>query len=940
MNSDEDDRNSVPLLPGSGEEDVDMKRSAEDSGDEDETGASAHAAAAPTPPSSNRNLGDPARAVVERRIESFFYQLLNGCGRASCSNPDCRSSGMTGEMSPNDAALRAVQCVKLGAILCRRDEQQRAEESPSKPAAKMTKTSPTPPGSHPSTSCALREDPPSFTASSSQPSSTPAPVSMSSSTNSSSFASSTPREVVYLTEATLATLVEDCVQNDDFTPFIRKIGRVFSSSDGMNRSFLKEEIYRSPSFASKSLVENPETNFKNGSTNLDIPSVRRAFQILQKVPEDVYVSPLTNILMLLFDAVELELKFRKVLEQDPNYLNLFLIVMEMPMLPKEEFSTTVLPALCKAAAQLPLIGQAGLARIWSRFEAGKLRAYVQMIQNYLTHRVITGNYDSHFGVNDDDNIVSPTCLMKILYYASLYGAPRDIPTTLPPEAVATAGGPVSSADLQSSAADGPTAASDDLFGEDLFGGHASTSSALFPGSKKEGNPLDQLAIELEVQAIDVRDPLVQFADFYNEPLSEAVEMDKDYSYFREDHHRFSFMNYSFVLTPSVKALGLFYDSRIRMHAVRRMNLIQSTISGTASQPYLKITVRRDNLIEDALNELEMVSMQDPGDLRKQLVVEFVNEQGVDEGGVSKEFFQLIVESLFNPDFAMFTTDPETKVAWFNPTSFESDRQYTLIGIIFGLAIYNNVILNVNFPRVVYKKLMGRRGTFHDLKDYNPTLYQSLCDLLASKDDDMESSFMVNFRVGYKDVFDNPLWHDLVEDGENIFVNKENRLEFVERYADFILNGCIASQFRAFKRGFNMVTEESPLNLLFRPDEVELLVCGSKEYNFDALEDSTEYDQGYTASSQTVRDFWSVVHNDMDEEAKRKLLQFTTGSDRVPMGGMSQLKLIIAKHGPNSDRLPTAHTCFNVLLLPDYQDREKLKERLFKAISYSQGFGML
>lgn len=52
-------------------------------------------------------------------------------------------------------------------------------------------------------------------------------------------------------------------------------------------------------------------------------------------------------------------------------------------------------------------------------------------------------------------------------------------------------------------------------------------------------------------------------------------------------------------------------------------------------------------------------------------------------------------------------------------------------------------------------------------------------------------------------------------------------EFVDMYADFLLNTSVERQFRAFRRGFQMVTDESPLNLLFRPEEVEQLVCGSK-----------------------------------------------------------------------------------------------------------------
>lgn len=110
-------------------------------------------------------------------------------------------------------------------------------------------------------------------------------------------------------------------------------------------------------------------------------------------------------------------------------------------------------------------------------------------------------------------------------------------------------------------------------------------------------------------------------------------------------------------------------------------------------------------------------------------------------------------------------------------------------------------------------------------------------------------------------------------------------------------------------------------------------------DFLELEKSTEYEGGYTKDTPIIIEFWKVVHL-MPEESKLKLLEFTTGSDRVPVGGLSRLKLIITRHGPDSDRLPTSHTCFNVLLLPEYNNKEKLEERLLKAINYSKGFGML
>lgn len=85
-------------------------------------------------------------------------------------------------------------------------------------------------------------------------------------------------------------------------------------------------------------------------------------------------------------------------------------------------------------------------------------------------------------------------------------------------------------------------------------------------------------------------------------------------------------------------------------------------------PYLRLKVRCDHIIDDALVRLEMIAIENPADLKKQLYVEFEGEQRVDEGGVSKEFFQLVVEEIFNPDIGMFTYDESTKFFWFNPSS--------------------------------------------------------------------------------------------------------------------------------------------------------------------------------------------------------------------------------------------------------------------------------
>lgn len=761
-----------------------------------------------------------------------------------------------------------------------------------------------------------------------------------------------PRAYRMLTEELLLGLVSECQASGNYTPLIHALGQVFSRDKFLKRSFprrrspppcssgedggLTKEDLRSmevdmdkdqdslellddpPEAAASappeddmvlepssalSILEAASREQVNEEILVDVESVRRSYNALFSIPDLPFLDALVNAIMILCENLEIALRYHNAYMRDPSLLSAFVVLLELPLL-EGPLCGSALHALCRACALLPPQAHARLAKQWgAQCPPHRLRNTLNALHQVITARVIEGHFGRDFGVADDELLVAAIKTMKVLFISNVLGG-----------------------ELEQCREEEDVGAEDGL------------QLPRDPTQVPKEDPVWEL---LAVKVADCRKPLIPWEEFYNEPLSEQLETDRGFVHSHRgasNSKEFSFLAHAFVLTPAVKALGLYYDNRIRMYSERHLSVIQMLVGGAPANPYLRLNVRRDHLIDDALHRLELVAMESPSSLKKQLVVEFEGEQGIDEGGVSKEFFQLVVEEIFNPDIAMFTLNGETQTYWFNPTSFESDAQFKLIGIILGLAIYNNVILDVHFPMVVYRKLLGRKGTFHDLLDWNPVLATGLQQLLDYKGDDMEEVFMQTFRITYKDVFGCVLAHDLKENGDAILVNQDNKWEFVDLYTDFLLNTSIQKQFGAFRRGFLLVTEDSPLEVLFRPEEVELLVCGSKNFDFNALEESTEYDGGYSAGSPIIRHFWELVH-EFSQEQKRKLLQFATGSDRVPVGGLSKLKLVIARHGTDSERLPTAHTCFNVLLLPEYSSKEKLADRLLKAINYSKGFGM-
>jgi ubiquitin-protein ligase E3 A len=436
---------------------------------------------------------------------------------------------------------------------------------------------------------------------------------------------------------------------------------------------------------------------------------------------------------------------------------------------------------------------------------------------------------------------------------------------------------------------------------------------------------------------------VNFSEFYNDAVNTMVDLESDYRrWMRSKSEKllgfssFSFCNYPYILDANSKSKVLEIDAQFQQSIRMRESLTQSlmkTGNVTMSQLFFILKVDREHLLETTLNGLVG---QDPRDYKKQLRVMFTGEEGVDEGGVKKEFFQLLIKQVFDVNFGMFTYNEGQRFFWFNADSLEGNNTFRLMGILLGLAIYNSVILDVHFPTLVYKKLLERGLNLEDdLMDFDPDLARGLKQLLEYEGNVAEVYDRV-FQVETES-FGVVKKVDLKPNGANIILTNENRKEYVDLYVNWVLNESIASQFKAFKNGFDIVCKGPPLEL-FKFEELELMIIGSSKLDFDALERATVYVEGYKKDDAYIKEFWKVVKS-LDEEEKKKFLFFVTGSDRAPIRGLGSMEFIIMKNGePNS--IPTSHTCFSHLLLPKYESVEQLREKLLLAINNSRGFGLM
>jgi E3 ubiquitin-protein ligase HUWE1 len=357
----------------------------------------------------------------------------------------------------------------------------------------------------------------------------------------------------------------------------------------------------------------------------------------------------------------------------------------------------------------------------------------------------------------------------------------------------------------------------------------------------------------------------------------------------------------------------------------------------------RVTINRKQVLTDSFARLQYLR---PSEVRGRVMIEFAGEEGIDAGGLTREWYVLMAREMFNPDAALFELSPSgdgSYQPYKNSGVNELHLSYfRFIGRVIGKAVFDGYLVDAHFTRPFYKHLLGIPLNYDDMEAFDPEFHKSLSFMLehplaASGLDHLTFSETKNYFGVETDV-------ELIPDGANVAVTDENKLEYVNLVAAHRMTDSIRDQIAAFSRGFNEIVPHDVVRIL-NPSELELLISGTPSIDVADLKNNTEY-QGYSASAPQVRWFWEVVE-DLTEEDRARLLMFVTGTSKVPLDGFKALQGISGPqkfqihraYGAESGRLCSAHTCFNQLDLPEYATKEELRDRLMFAISEgSEGFG--
>uniref|UniRef100_H2LTE0 Ubiquitin-protein ligase E3B n=1 Tax=Oryzias latipes TaxID=8090 RepID=H2LTE0_ORYLA len=393
-------------------------------------------------------------------------------------------------------------------------------------------------------------------------------------------------------------------------------------------------------------------------------------------------------------------------------------------------------------------------------------------------------------------------------------------------------------------------------------------------------------------------------------------------------------------------------------------------TSSASPHVTHITIRRSRMLEDGYDQLRRLPVNS---IKGVIRVKFVNDLGVDEAGIDqdgvfKEFLEEIIKKVFNPALNLFKTTSGDERLYPSPTSYIHENHLLLfefVGKMLGKAIYEGIVVDVPFASFFLSQVLGHHhSSFYSSIDELPSLdsefYKNLTSIKRYDGDVGDLGLTLSYD---EDVMGQLVCHELIPGGKTIPVTNENKISYIHLMAHFRMHTQIKEQTAAFIRGFRCIINPEWLHMFSTP-EVQRLVSGDNaEIDLDDLKKHTVYYGGFHSSHRVIIWLWDILSSDFNAEERAMFLKFVTSCSRPPLLGFAYLKppfsircvevsddqdtgdtlgsvlrgfFTIRKKEPGG-RLPTSSTCFNLLKLPNYSKKSILRDKLRYAISMNTGF---
>lgn len=210
--------------------------------------------------------------------------------------------------------------------------------------------------------------------------------------------------------------------------------------------------------------------------------------------------------------------------------------------------------------------------------------------------------------------------------------------------------------------------------------------------------------------------------------------------------------------------------------------IRYLCQSNALASHIKITVTRQTLFEDSYHQIMRLPAYE---LRRRLYIIFRGEEGLDYGGVSREWFFLLSHEVLNPMYCLFEYANKNNYSLqINPASYVNPdhlQYFKFIGRFIAMALYHGRFIYSGFTMPFYKRMLNKKLTIKDIETIDPEFYNSLIWVKDNNIDEcgLELWFSVDFEV-----LGQIIHHELKEGGEKVKVTEENKEEYISLMTDW------------------------------------------------------------------------------------------------------------------------------------------------------------
>ncbi|KAG7244042.1 hypothetical protein INR49_006203 [Caranx melampygus] len=319
-------------------------------------------------------------------------------------------------------------------------------------------------------------------------------------------------------------------------------------------------------------------------------------------------------------------------------------------------------------------------------------------------------------------------------------------------------------------------------------------------------------------------------------------------------------------------------------------------TSSASPHVTHITIRRSRMLEDGYDQLRRLPVNS---IKGVIRVKFVNDLGVDEAGIDqdgvfKEFLEEIIKKVFNPALNLFKTTSGNERLYPSPTSYIHENHLQLfefVGKMLGKAVYEGIVVDVPFASFFLSQVLGHHhSTFYSSIDELPSLdsefYKNLTSIKRYDGDVGDLGLTLSYD---EDVMGQLVCHELIPGGKTMPVTNENKISYIHLMAHFRMHTQIKEQTAAFIRGFRSIINPEWLHMFSTP-EVQRLVSGDNaEIDLDDLKKHTVYYGGFHSSHRVIIWLWDILSSDFNAEERAMFLKFVTSCSRPPLLGFAYLK---------------------------------------------------